>query len=122
MNPARVAVAILTLLLAGAHSYLGERYILMRLFRRNDLPRLFGGEEFTRHTLRFAWHLTSVAYIGLAAVLVLLPSLGDAPPSAPAQAVAATFGVSGVVALLGSRGRHLSWIVFFVIAALAWWA
>jgi hypothetical protein len=120
MSPARVGVAVLSVLLAGAHSFLGERYILIRLFRR-DLPHLFGGTEFTRNTLRFAWHLTSIAYLGLAAVVVLLPPRGPAA-SAPAQAVAATFALSGLVALVGSKGKHLSWIVFLAIAALAWWA
>jgi hypothetical protein len=43
-----VAVAI-------AHSYLGERYILIRVFRHADLPKLFGNAEFTCRTLRFAW-------------------------------------------------------------------
>ena len=28
----------------------------------------------------------------------------------------------GLAALIGSRGRHLSWPVFLAIAALAWWA
>jgi hypothetical protein len=37
----------LTTFVAVAHSYLGERYILRRLFRRTGLPKLFGGEEFT---------------------------------------------------------------------------
>jgi hypothetical protein len=44
-----------------AHSYLGERYILIRLFKRGDLPKLSVGTEFTKGTLRFAWHLTTVA-------------------------------------------------------------
>jgi hypothetical protein len=35
-----------------------RKYILIRLFRRDDLPKLFGGTEFTVRTLRFAWHLT----------------------------------------------------------------
>lgn len=122
MNTARVAVLALTVLLAGVHSYLGERYILIRLFRREDLPKLFGGAEFTKRTLRFAWHLTSVAYLGLAAVLALLPSSGGGSPGAPTQAVAATFAASGLVALVGSKGRHLSWIVFFAMAVLAWCA
>lgn len=56
----------LTILLAAAHSYLGERYILIRLLRREDLPRLFGGVDLTKQTLRFAWHLTSIAWVGLA--------------------------------------------------------
>jgi hypothetical protein len=34
--------------------------------------------------------------------------------------LAGTFEVSGVVALVGSRGRHLSWIVFFAVALLSW--
>ena len=52
--------ALLAVLLAVAHSSLGERFILIRLLRRQDLPRLFGSDRFTRGTLRFAWHLTSV--------------------------------------------------------------
>lgn len=37
---------------------------LVRLFRRADLPHLFGSDLFTRRTLRLAWHLTSVARLG----------------------------------------------------------
>ena len=54
------------------HSVLGEKYILIRLFRREDLPKLFGTDDFTKRTLRFAWHLTTVAYWGLAACVWLL--------------------------------------------------
>jgi hypothetical protein len=49
-----------------AHSVLGERYVLMRLFRRTDLPKLFRGAELTIRTLRFAWHLTTIAWQGAA--------------------------------------------------------
>jgi hypothetical protein len=113
-----VAAGLATLLALG-HSYLGERYILIRLFQRDALPRLFGGTEFTQRTLRFAWHLTSVAWLAFAAILVKLNS------HVPSRAelgllLVGTFGVSGVVALVGSRGRHVSWVVFLVIAALAW--
>lgn len=106
------AALVLAILLALAHSYLGERYILIRLFRREDLPRLFGGTEFTTRTLRFAWHLTSVAWIGLAAAVVF--------PQRVAEIAAAVFAISGLTALAGSRGRHLAWIAFLVIATLAW--
>ena len=40
-----------------------------------DLPRLFGSDWFTRRTLRFAWHITSVAWLGFAALLVAGPGL-----------------------------------------------
>ena len=46
--------ALLIVLLGLAHSILGERYILGRLFRRSDLPKIFGSADFTVRTLRFA--------------------------------------------------------------------
>ena len=110
----------LTMLIAGAHSYLGERYILIRLFRRDSLPKLLGGVEFTKQTLRLAWHLTSVAWLGLACLLLVLAGPPSESARTQAHVIAAVFAVSGVTALVGSRGRHLSWVVFFAIAALAW--
>jgi hypothetical protein len=62
------AAAALIALLGLAHSVLGEQYILIRLFRR-DLPKLFGGPEFTWRTLRFAWHLTTVLAAGCVSCL-----------------------------------------------------
>jgi hypothetical protein len=110
----------LMLLLSAAHSYLGERYILIRLFRHADLPRLFGGTEFTKRTLRFAWHLTSVLALGFAALLVVLAAGTRDLSRAAAVVVSATFLLGGFVALIGSRGRHLSWVVLFAIAVLTW--
>jgi hypothetical protein len=106
---------------AVAHSYLGERHLLIRLFRRDDLPRLFGGDWFTKRTLRFAWHLTSVAWLGFAAVLGVLASPG--PPARPALlAIAATFLLTAVVVAVASRGRHLAWPFFLLIGLLAWFS
>lgn len=117
MSPLLSAAAGLAVLLALAHSYLGERYILIRLLRRDDLPKLLGGTIFTKRTLRFAWHLTSVAWLGFAALLGSL----QAPLGASAlRIIAATFALSGLVTLVGSRARHLAWIVFFLVAVLAW--
>jgi len=110
----------LAVLLAAAHSYLGERYLLMRLFRRDNLPKLLGGVEFTKQTLRFAWHITSVAWLGLASLMVVLASSPGASQLTQARLIAGVFGLSGVVALFGSRGRHLSWVIFFTIAGLVW--
>jgi hypothetical protein len=119
VSAALLAAAGLAALVAIAHSVLGERYILIRLFRRDTLPKLFGGTEFTRRTLRFAWHITSVAWLGLAALLVAVAS-ARADAATITRIVAVTFAVTGVIALTASRGRHLSWIVFLAIAALAW--
>ena len=55
MQTALYFAAFLVVAVGIAHSYLGERYILIRLFRHEDLPKLFGSTEFTILTLRFAW-------------------------------------------------------------------
>ncbi len=102
----------------AAHSYLGERYILRRLFRRPDLPHLFGSDDFTKRTLRFAWHLTTIAWWGFGVLLLVVRGRDSA--RAVGAVIAATFAVTALVALVGSRGRHLSWPVFLAIAVAAW--
>ena len=113
--------AFLAIAVGVAHSWLGERYILVRLFRRPDLPKLFGGTEFTTRTLRFVWHITSIAWWGFAALFILL-----ARPPISAHAVGVVIGVTflatSAVALIVSRARHLSWLVFLAIGVIAIYA
>jgi hypothetical protein len=121
MNPYLVIAAVLALAVGVAHSWLGERYILMRLFRRQNIPHLFGSDDFTKRTLRFAWHLTTIAWFGAAAFLLILASSPlVASTRLLSRVIAATFLASAVIALVGSRGRHLSWVVFLLIAGLVW--
>ena len=111
--------AILIALLALAHSFLGERYILIRLFR-GRLPELFGGTDFIRNTLRFAWHLTTVLALGVSVLMLKLD--GAATPRDLVQTLGWTFIASGFLPLFFTRGRHLSWIVLFAAGGmcLAW--
>ena len=121
MNFYFVAAAVLAFAIGLAHSWLGERYILMRLFRRQNIPHLLGSDAFTKRTLRFAWHLTTVAWFGAAALLLILASFPlDASARMLSRVIATTFLANAFVALIGSRGRHLSWIAFLAIAGLAW--
>jgi len=101
-----------------AHSTLGEKYILMRLFRQPDLPKLFGDTTFTIRTLRFAWHLTTIAWWGFAAMLVLA-ARDTLSPEHASQALGVTMLVTGATILFASRGRHLAWPVFTVIGLIA---
>lgn len=127
--------AVLTIGVGIAHSYLGERYILIRLFRRENFPQLFGSERFTKRVLRFAWHLTTIAWFGLAIVMLVLgdsvgaprPSVAVLSPEDPdalarsvGQVIAGIFAVSAVLAAGASRGKHLAWPVFAAIAVLTW--
>lgn len=119
-----ISLYIATFLLVAvgiAHSYLGERYILIRLFRRADLPKLFGSTDFTIRTLRFAWHLTTLAWWGFAALVFHL-----ARRSLSFQKVALIIGITfistGLVTLVSSRARHLAWPVFLAIGCIALFA
>ena len=113
--------AVLTFAVGLAHSVLGEKYLLMRLFRRPDLPTLAGSATFAARTLRFAWHITTVAWWGFAAML-LLAARDALTPGNALRALAATMLVTGATILIASRGRHLAWPVFAAIAAAALWA
>ncbi len=115
-----LTVAALLLVLTGiAHSYLGERYILIRLFKRDNLPKLFGGTDFTTGTLRFVWHLLTLVWWGIAAIVFL--ASGEQLQTAVILRVFSIVAlVSGLFPLYFTRGRHLSWIVFFAVAALLW--
>ena len=123
MNIALVFAAGLVIAVGAAHSYLGERYILIRLFRRPDLPHLFGSDVFTRRTLRLAWHLTTVIWWGVAVLLLVAASSSRGAVSLRdfGLVLTATSIVSAVISFLISRGRHLSWLAFLAIAALCWW-
>lgn len=112
--------ALLLVLIGAAHSALGERYLLMRLFRRDDLPRLFGGTACTTRTLRFAWHITTVAWWGLAALLWQAGS-GTLTPQRALAAIGWTLLLSALLPLLITRGRHLSWLAFLAVGAIALW-
>ncbi|MES2612148.1 MAG: hypothetical protein V4679_17990 [Pseudomonadota bacterium] len=114
-----LAVAAALIWLTGlAHSVLGERYILMRLLRREDsLPRLLGSTAFTAGTLRFVWHLITVVWWALA---WLVFALGNGPLSRDEVllVIGATSLVSAAFPLYFTRGRHLSWVVFLAVGAL----
>lgn len=110
--------AFLVVALGLTHSVLGERYILMRLFRREDLPRIFGSTQFTAQTLRFAWHITTVAWFGFAALLVQIDQ-GQLTSSSAAKIIGFTSIASAFLPLIITRGRHLSWLVLCIIGGIA---
>lgn len=120
MNSLLVLAALLTVVIGLAHSWLGEQYIIARLLRRSDLPKLLGSDTFTRQTIRFAWHLTTIAWWGFAAVLMVLSGslIGINVAQGLLLAIAFTFLASAALPLVFTRGRHLSWIVFLAIAGI----
>ena len=114
MNPYFLVAAVLAFAIGLAHSWLGEQF-----FRAH--PHLAGTNELANRTLHFAWHLTTVAWWGAGTLLSVLSKTAlDPPRRALARVIATTFLASAIVALIGSRGRHPSWVGFLAIAVAVW--
>ena len=104
--------------LAAAHSYLGERFVIGPLFRLPGLPSLFGSTRYMQQILRLAWHVTSLAWLGLACIVVML-----AYPPASSRAIAAAIGVTAFASLLSvfvfTRGKHVAaWVLFLIVSVV----
>ncbi len=120
MKTLLMSSAILAVAIGVAHSWLGEKYLLSRLLPLENLPKMRGSRTFTQQTIRFAWHLTTVAWFGMAGVLLAISgsSPGVSASRAVLLSVSATFFVSAVVSAVGARMRHFSWYVFLAISLL----
>ena len=114
MNTLLYAASLCALALGVAHSILGEVYILQPLLARGGLS------DFKVRTVRFAWHLTSIAWFGFAALLLLLVQPLMTYRSV-ALVVAVTFFGSALFTLTVSRGRHLAWPVMTFIGGVAYY-
>lgn len=112
--------ALLLIFIGLIHSYLGERYILIRLFKR-ELPKLFGSDVFTKQVLRFAWHLTTIAWFGFAALLFGISHAEGNLYLLTLHTTAAVFLLSGLVSFGYTKGRHYSYIIFWLITIICLW-
>jgi hypothetical protein len=121
VNTFLVIAAMLAVLVGVVHSVLGERLIFRHQPRVADSAR--------RHRWPFdilwaTWHIASVMGLALAAVLWKLAATPE--PSALREflllAVALAYAVSGVLVLLGTRGRHPGWVGLIGVAVLVWLA
>ncbi|MBK9082741.1 MAG: hypothetical protein IPL88_12015 [Rhizobiales bacterium] len=119
-HPSLMLAAVILTGLGVAHSFLGERLLIGPLTSEAGRAGLLAKSRFARDVLRFAWHLTSVAFVGLAAPLAVYAFAEiDAPARLALRLVGASSIVMGAVALVSSRGRHLSWVFFLGAGALA---
>ena len=117
-----VAAAVLTLFIGLAHSWLGEKKIVQPLLARDDMHSVLGSPNMTRAIIRGAWHVTTVAWWGMAAMLIWMALDADAGRDAYLWVFTATFGFCGVASLIMGRGKHFSWAVFLAAAACTGWA
>lgn len=121
MNPLLVTAAALTVFVGLVHTVLGEKLIIGPLLKK-PLPTIRGSEFIVRRTIRFAWHATTIAWWGVAAIFWVYAS---APLSSQGAIVlrilSATFFLSFLITLIASHGKHFAWTVFLAIAVLSFW-
>jgi|SRR5688572_17759431 len=114
--------ALTMAILAGLHSYIGEIKLLQPLLAKPDLPMLQGSVDYTKAILRWAWHLTSLAWLGFAAIFIGLTQVSFLERQIIGTILAGMLGVSGIIVFMASRGRHLAWVFFLVATICAWMA
>lgn len=112
------AAAVLTVVVGIVHSWLGEIRIVSPLVDGPMRAPLMEKSKFARRVVRFAWHITTLAWLGFAAILAVLATgpLGG-HDHIILIAIAATFMISGLISFIISRGRHVGWPLFFAIGA-----
>ncbi len=102
------------------HSWLGERQVIGPLLRPDQRSGLIAERPSTRRVLRLSWHLLSIAWLGLGAILV---ALALAPPELLGDltlAIAtAVFWLNGLTFFLALGIRHIAWPLFIAAAAAA---
>jgi hypothetical protein len=123
MNSWLLSAADLLVLIALAHSVIGEWRIFRHLRRAGRIVPTNGGtllREFQVRILWGTWHMLSAMGLGLAAVLVWLaePAAQAASGGRVEWCVALAAAASGLLVLVSNRGRHPAWIALFVAAGL----
>lgn len=113
-----LAAALLLVVTAAVHSVAGEKRLIGPVLRRHEGILK---SPLARFILRFAWHITSVAWAVIALILAALVLDPAAVRWWAAAGTGATFTTIGVFTALSSRGRHIGWpfLVGIGLAALA---
>lgn len=118
-------IAAATLFFIGTmHSVLAEWSGDRRLVRRIVQSTLFEADVaddlLARRIVRLAWHLTSLAWCSMAAVLAYLSLVEQTRPViVTIRIVAVVFVFHAVLSLGLTRGRHPSWYLFLIVATLS---
>jgi len=107
-----IAAAIIIIIIGCIHSGLGERAVLQPLYAKYDLPTAISG------VLRVSWHFITMFWFAIAAQLVVMAVAPENAERAFLIILMIAFGISTIVALITSRGKHLSWIGFGAVTGI----
>lgn len=118
MNVFFLTAAIMLSMLGIAHSILGEKLLLIPLSNEKSVV-LFRRRPYAVPVMRFAWHITSIAWWGMALIIIDFAKVEN-PLLFSVHALAATFALTGIIILAFSKGRHAAWFFFLMIAGCLW--
>ena len=118
MNLQLTIAALLSATLAGGQSGVGERFIFQPILGVDDLPKMRGSRRGMQKIVRFAWHLTSVYFLMVGAILFYFSRATR--DVTVIEIISVTSFLSALITLVVSRGRHYAWVVFLAIALLTW--
>ena len=119
-----IAASVLALLTSVVHSVLGEIIIFKHLRKGSLIPNM-GALPLRERNIRIiwaTWHLSSVfgwAFAGVLFRLGIDPTVGGLKPFIVSAIVFAYLG-SGLLVLVGTKGRHPGWVALLLIAAFTW--
>ena len=111
-----LAAALLTLVTAFTHSYFGERRLVGPLVTSNDGVM---SRKLAKQVVRFAWHLTSILWIGQTLLLLraaLIPGYFDPMLIGGIGAVHVAVGLFDAVV---TRGKHIGWSMLTAIGVFS---
>jgi len=108
--------AVLLICVGLMHSVVGHKKLIAPLIKRDDLPIILGSLQNTKLTILVGWHITTLFWWVIAFALIWLRFDPVHLPQALLSATSAACAVSGLAALILSKGKHLSWVFFLPIA------
>ena len=101
---------LLALAVSVAHGVIGETTVFARA--RIEPERL-------RRLIRLVWQCGTVAWAGLAILLIAAPKLGSEARVWIIAISIATYAVAAAANAWATRGRHFGWVAMAVVVGLA---
>jgi hypothetical protein len=114
-----------TVVVAIVHSVLGE-WLIFRRMREGTIVPTKGHPILRERHVRIiwaTWHIVSVLGLGLAAILfyIAVPELVNVASFSIAS-VSLSMGVSSLLVLYATKGKHPGWIGLLIICVATWLA
>lgn len=124
MNLSMLVAGFLTVILGTAHSVFGE-LLIFRYLRRKEVVRIISVPPLKKQHIGIlwaTWHLATVLAWAFGSILFGLASPIQEGTLQVLVKNAATiaFLSSSFLVLIGTKGKHLGWIILLAIALLIW--